>query len=479
MLDTMEGLDGARHPLQRRRHQRVLRRCCPCFRTERGVRLAFLGQCNRTGRAVELPALPRRRLRQARLRLPAAAQPRGVARRHARPRRHRHPADPQRRRVHPRPARRRPRLDRAAAGRGQRGGRRPARVPLPQRAHARRARPAPAGPRPRRRRPDQPPPARAAGLRVLRRQAHRPQPRQLRLRPLVPRDHADHGADPRGREGRHRRLHLHAGLDRRLDSAAGPRRPEPRDHRPPRRLLAADERAGGAGLRGGPGAHPPLARRGRLAAGGHAAGHRAGGRATAGAVSPPLRLPGDGFAVGGGPGHRRRRRLGGALGPRDPLARRLRGRGRHAVGREQQRRVARRRRRRTAACAASPCGASRARARPWAPTSSGTCPAIPRARTRACGWVRTANAGEALLAARFYENRSTETVLAGTDLHDAIGGDTGWTRVWRDLDDARRRGLYFEMRASLAAPDAGTRRGLVRRPRLHRMGALAAGGRRR
>jgi len=82
-------------------------------------------------------------------------------------------------------------------------------------------------------------------------------------------------------------------------------------------------------------------------------------------------------------------------------------------------------------------------------------PCDPARAHSACGWVRTANAGDTQLIARFYENRSTETVLAGTVLHDAIAGDTGWTRVWRDLETPDR-GLYFEMRASLAAPDAGT-----------------------
>ncbi len=82
-------------------------------------------------------------------------------------------------------------------------------------------------------------------------------------------------------------------------------------------------------------------------------------------------------------------------------------------------------------------------------------PCDPARAHSAIGWVRTANAGEALLTARFYENRSTETVLAGTDLHEAIVGDAGWTRVWRDLETPER-GLYFEMRASLAAPHDGT-----------------------
>ncbi len=334
------GSRGTRHPVQRRGHQRVL--CSVALLPDRTRRAPGVPGAVRPHRpAVQLPAVPRRRLRQARFRVHVVAQPRGGARRLARPRRHRHRADPQRRGVRTRPARRRPCLDGSAARRGERGGRRPARVPLPQRALARRARPAAAGPGSGRRRGDQPPPARAAGLRILRRQAHRPQPGQLRLRPLVPRDHAHHGADARGPQGRHRGVHLHPGLDRRLDPAACQRRSEPRDHRPPRRLLAADECPGGAGLRRGPRPHPPRADRGRFATGGHAALHRPRGEQRRGrlAAAAPARRR---FPVGGGASHRRRGRLGGALGARDPVARRLRGRGRHVVGRELERRVARR-----------------------------------------------------------------------------------------------------------------------------------------
>jgi poly-gamma-glutamate capsule biosynthesis protein CapA/YwtB (metallophosphatase superfamily) len=82
-------------------------------------------------------------------------------------------------------------------------------------------------------------------------------------------------------------------------------------------------------------------------------------------------------------------------------------------------------------------------------------PCDPAHAHSAAGWVRSANAGDARLAARFYENRSTETALASIDLHDAIVGDTGWTEVWRDLATPAT-GLYFELRASLAAPAAGT-----------------------
>jgi poly-gamma-glutamate synthesis protein (capsule biosynthesis protein) len=82
-------------------------------------------------------------------------------------------------------------------------------------------------------------------------------------------------------------------------------------------------------------------------------------------------------------------------------------------------------------------------------------PCDPARAHSACGWVRTENAGDALLAARFYESRSTETALTSTNLHDAISGSTGWTRVWRDLDTPEG-GIYFEMRANLGEPDAGT-----------------------
>lgn len=81
-------------------------------------------------------------------------------------------------------------------------------------------------------------------------------------------------------------------------------------------------------------------------------------------------------------------------------------------------------------------------------------PCDPAREHSACGWVRAENAGDARLAARFYENRSTETPLASVDLHDAIVGNTGWTRVWRDLETPAG-GLYFELRASLAAPENG------------------------
>jgi hypothetical protein len=101
---------------------------------------------------------------------------------------------------------------------------------------------APAGHRPRGRHPHQPSPPRSAGLRIVPGQAHRPQPGQLHLRPLLHRDHAHPGADPGDRKKRHHRLPFHPGLDQPLDPRTGHRQSWRRDHRAPGRLLPAHER---------------------------------------------------------------------------------------------------------------------------------------------------------------------------------------------------------------------------------------------
>ena len=88
-------------------------------------------------------------------------------------------------------------------------------------------------------------------------------------------------------------------------------------------------------------------------------------------------------------------------------------------------------------------------------------------------WLRADNAAQARVMVRFYDSRYSTTPLGDYDLAPRFDGTTDWVRQWRDLDTPERRRL---LRHALRARAARQRHRLqlVRRPGLHRVGALAA-----
>ena len=82
-------------------------------------------------------------------------------------------------------------------------------------------------------------------------------------------------------------------------------------------------------------------------------------------------------------------------------------------------------------------------------------PCDPTREHSAVGWLRAENAAEARIMVRFYPDRSSETPLSSTDLATRFTGDCDWTRQWVDLVTPGAA-IYFELRCGTEPPDAGT-----------------------
>ncbi len=76
-------------------------------------------------------------------------------------------------------------------------------------------------------------------------------------------------------------------------------------------------------------------------------------------------------------------------------------------------------------------------------------------RHSAEGWLRAENAAQARIAVRFYGTRSTETTLADLDLAARFNGTTDWTRQWKDLTTPSTA-AWFELRCGVEPPASGT-----------------------
>ncbi len=82
-------------------------------------------------------------------------------------------------------------------------------------------------------------------------------------------------------------------------------------------------------------------------------------------------------------------------------------------------------------------------------------PCDPAREHSALGWLRADNAAEARIMVRFYASRYTETPLSSTDLEARFTGSCDWTPQWIDLvthEDA----IYFELRCGTEPPASGT-----------------------
>ncbi len=76
-------------------------------------------------------------------------------------------------------------------------------------------------------------------------------------------------------------------------------------------------------------------------------------------------------------------------------------------------------------------------------------------RHSAAGWLKAENAAQARIMARFYGTRTTETPLSDTDLAGRFTGTADWTWQWRDL--ATPAGAaWFELRCAVEPPAVGT-----------------------
>ncbi len=76
-------------------------------------------------------------------------------------------------------------------------------------------------------------------------------------------------------------------------------------------------------------------------------------------------------------------------------------------------------------------------------------------RHSAVGWLKADNAGQARSMVRFYDSRSSESPLSSTDLAARVDGSYGWTHQWRDLATPAGA-VYFELRCGLEPPASGT-----------------------
>lgn len=81
-------------------------------------------------------------------------------------------------------------------------------------------------------------------------------------------------------------------------------------------------------------------------------------------------------------------------------------------------------------------------------------PCDPRREHTALAWVSGQNAPTAKVMTRFYNSRYTETPLSSTDTAEPVTGDLGWTRQWRDLETPENA-TYFELRCGAWPPETG------------------------
>ncbi len=82
-------------------------------------------------------------------------------------------------------------------------------------------------------------------------------------------------------------------------------------------------------------------------------------------------------------------------------------------------------------------------------------PCDPTREHSALGWLRAENASEARTMVRFYSSRTSESPLSSTDLDDRFTGSCDWTAQWVDLTTPNDA-IYFELRCGTEPPAAGT-----------------------
>ena len=82
-------------------------------------------------------------------------------------------------------------------------------------------------------------------------------------------------------------------------------------------------------------------------------------------------------------------------------------------------------------------------------------PCDPAKQHSAVAWMRAENASQARTMVRFYPDRYSESPIAGYSLAPHFDGSTDWVRQWLDMETPEHA-IYFEMRCGHEPPDEGT-----------------------
>jgi len=82
-------------------------------------------------------------------------------------------------------------------------------------------------------------------------------------------------------------------------------------------------------------------------------------------------------------------------------------------------------------------------------------PCDPEKNHSAVAWMRADNASQARTMIRFYPDRYSETPNAGYDIAPRFDGSTDWVRQWRDVETPSNA-IYFELRCGHEPPADGT-----------------------
>jgi len=82
-------------------------------------------------------------------------------------------------------------------------------------------------------------------------------------------------------------------------------------------------------------------------------------------------------------------------------------------------------------------------------------PCDPALEHSAVGWLHAENAAESRIMVRFYADRYSSSSLSSTDLATRFTGNCDWTEQWVDLDTPSNA-TYFELRCGTEPPDTGT-----------------------
>jgi poly-gamma-glutamate capsule biosynthesis protein CapA/YwtB (metallophosphatase superfamily) len=82
-------------------------------------------------------------------------------------------------------------------------------------------------------------------------------------------------------------------------------------------------------------------------------------------------------------------------------------------------------------------------------------PCDPGKEHSAVSWLRAENASQARTMVRFYDTRYSESPVGDFDVADRFDGTTDWVRQWRNLETPSNA-AYFEMRCGHEPPASGT-----------------------
>lgn len=82
-------------------------------------------------------------------------------------------------------------------------------------------------------------------------------------------------------------------------------------------------------------------------------------------------------------------------------------------------------------------------------------PSEPSKEHSCLGYMKTENGSDAVMMARFYSSRYSSTPVTSTDIGSRVSGNHDWHAQWQNLETPEN-GLYFEVRCSNDAPAAGT-----------------------